>query len=65
MNNAISLNSHNPLTGRSTLADLGRKTSEQAAYLNLLSAVLQRPTPWECNSDSLGNGTADSPSLPS
>jgi|GEM_PF-3575979 len=65
MSNEISLSSHNPLVGRSILTDRGRKTSEQAAYFNLLSAVLQRPTSRDCSTDSLENGSAESPSLPS
>ncbi len=65
MSNEISLSSHNPLVGRSILTYRGRKTSEQTAYLNLLSAVLQRPSPRDRSTDSLENGSAESPSLPS
>lgn len=65
MSNVICISSHNPLVGRSTLTDSGRKTSEQAAYLNLLSAVLQRPTSRNSTIDPLGKGSAESPSLPS
>ncbi len=65
MSNAISLGSHNPLIGRSILPDSRRKTSEQAAYLNLLSVVLQRPTPRNCNTDSLEEWSPEPPSLPS
>ena len=65
MSNVVSRSSNNSLQDRSNLPIIARKTSEQAAYLNLLNAVLGRSAHGQSDSKSLPRTFGGSTSLPS